>query len=47
MAGGTFDALQKRLAAGKGKISKVSAGARNNKTSWNKTGKKTFAAKAK
>jgi hypothetical protein len=47
MAGGTFDALQKRLAAGKGKIVPAAAKARNAKTSWNKTGKKTFAAKAK
>ncbi len=40
-----FDALKMRLAQGKGKPSKISTMARGNKTSWNKTGKKTFAAK--
>jgi hypothetical protein len=44
-AGGTFDALKTRLAQGKGDISPIAKNARNNKTSWNKSGKKTFAAK--
>jgi hypothetical protein len=43
--GDTFAALKARLAAGKGKISPVAAKSRNAKTSWNKTGKKTFAVK--
>lgn len=43
--GASFAALQARLAQGKGKISPVATKSRNAKTSWNKTGKKTFAAK--
>jgi hypothetical protein len=42
---GTFAALTSRLARGKGKIWKGAAEARSHKTAWNKTGKKTFAAK--
>jgi hypothetical protein len=43
----TFDALEKRLAAGKGKISPLAAKSRDHKTPWNKTGKKTFASPGK
>lgn len=40
-----FGALKARLAQGKGKIATAAAKSRTAKTSWNKTGKKTFAAK--
>lgn len=48
MAKGSSDsmaAMTARLSVGKsgGKISKISAKSRAAKTSWNKTGKKTFA----
>jgi hypothetical protein len=35
-SGGSFAALQKRLAQGKGKMSPISAQSRANKTSWAK-----------
>lgn len=44
-SGGSFDALKNRLAQGKGDISPVAAKARDRKSAWNKTGKKTFAVK--
>lgn len=44
---GSFAALQSRLAQGKGKIAPAAAKSRAAKTSWNKTGKKTFAATKK
>ncbi len=44
-SGGSFDALKTRLSQGKGKIFKGSAKSRSAKTSWNKTGQKTFAVK--
>lgn len=43
----SFSALQQRLAAGKGKIAPAAAKSREAKTSWNKTGKKTFASPGK
>jgi len=44
-SGGSFDALKTRLAQGKGGIFKGAAKSRAAKTSWNKTGKNTFAVK--
>ena len=43
----SFDALEKRLSAGKGKIAPAAAKSRAAKTPWNKTGKKTFASPGK
>jgi len=42
-SGGDFSALMSRLSAGKGKIAPAAAKSRSVKTSWNKTGRKTFA----
>ena len=44
-SGGSFDALKTRLSQGKGKINVAPAKSRSAKTSWNKTGRKTFAVK--
>jgi len=43
----SFDALKNRLAQGKGQIAPAAAKARNRKSPWNKTGKKTFASPGK